>query len=186
MPNWNNLSVIGAFWSTNYRDLCAYLVMSGSYSHLQKTTKERCFLDLFKCYAAQCRRYCFFSGRTFFFGSRNSEPYFGWLAEHKFERNTEFTGSILKGNWLKNGKKQVVFDGNRRNTYKQSIYYHIVVWASVGIWSFENSSSFCCKSENCHLEGCLEEDRTVIACWNQLWSWMDWRKCSVPKAIGNS
>ncbi|PSS21818.1 Bromodomain and PHD finger-containing protein [Actinidia chinensis var. chinensis] len=45
--------------------------------------------------------------------SCNSKPYFGWLAEHKFERNNEFTGSSLKGNWLKNGKKQVVFDGNR-------------------------------------------------------------------------
>ncbi|GFS37647.1 hypothetical protein Acr_00g0053230 [Actinidia rufa] len=58
-----------------------------------------------------------FSGQSFF-GSRNSESYFGWLAEHKFERNNEFEGSILKGTCMKNGKKQVVFDGNRRNTYQ--------------------------------------------------------------------
>ena len=32
-----------------------------------------------------------FSGQSFF-GSRNSESYFGWLAEHKFERNNEFAG----------------------------------------------------------------------------------------------
>ncbi|KAL6963592.1 hypothetical protein U1Q18_034603 [Sarracenia purpurea var. burkii] len=58
-----------------------------------------------------------FLGRSFL-GSRNGEPYSGLFAEHKFERNDEFTGSIFKGN----GKKQVVFDhdDNRRNTYKQT------------------------------------------------------------------
>ncbi|KAK9286346.1 hypothetical protein L1049_014739 [Liquidambar formosana] len=58
------------------------------------------------------------SGRSFP-GSRNSEAYTGWLAEHKFERNDEFTGSMLKGNSMKHGKKQFVLDENRRNTYKQ-------------------------------------------------------------------
>ncbi|KAF8405547.1 hypothetical protein HHK36_010454 [Tetracentron sinense] len=59
------------------------------------------------------------SGRTFH-GSRNNEAYSSWLAEHKSERNDDFTGSMLKGMSMKNGKKQFVLDENRRNTYRQS------------------------------------------------------------------
>ncbi|KAA8535922.1 hypothetical protein F0562_028400 [Nyssa sinensis] len=58
-------------------------------------------------------------GRSFH-GSRNSEVYSGWLVEHKFERNDEFAGSMSKGNWIKQGKKQAAYEENRRNTYKQS------------------------------------------------------------------
>uniref|UniRef100_A0A5B7B3H9 Uncharacterized protein n=1 Tax=Davidia involucrata TaxID=16924 RepID=A0A5B7B3H9_DAVIN len=58
--------------------------------------------------------------RRSFHGSCNSEVFSGWLAEHKFERNHEFSGSMSKGNWIKQGKKRVAFDENRRNTYKQS------------------------------------------------------------------
>ncbi|KAA8546181.1 hypothetical protein F0562_020925 [Nyssa sinensis] len=59
------------------------------------------------------------SGRSFH-GSHSSEVYSGWLAEHKFEKNDEFAGALLKGNLIKQGKKQVAFDENKRNTYKQS------------------------------------------------------------------
>ncbi|CAB4291011.1 unnamed protein product [Prunus armeniaca] len=57
------------------------------------------------------------SGR--FHGSRNNDVYTSWLADNKFERNDDFTGSMLRGN-SKLGRKQFVFDENRRNTYNQS------------------------------------------------------------------
>ncbi|XP_077220916.1 uncharacterized protein LOC143854704 [Tasmannia lanceolata] len=50
-------------------------------------------------------------------GPRNGET-FGWLAEHKSDINDDFPGSVLKG-LSKFGKKQFVFDENRRSTYKQ-------------------------------------------------------------------
>ncbi|XP_057965978.1 uncharacterized protein LOC131156366 [Malania oleifera] len=58
------------------------------------------------------------SGRGFH-GSRNSDAFTNWLAEQKSERHDDFTGSMLKGNLVKHGKKQLVLDENRRNTYKQ-------------------------------------------------------------------
>ncbi|PQM38976.1 uncharacterized protein Pyn_15006 [Prunus yedoensis var. nudiflora] len=57
------------------------------------------------------------SGR--FHGSRNNDVYTSWLADNKFERNDDFTGTMLRGN-SKLGRKQFVFDENRRNTYNQS------------------------------------------------------------------
>ncbi|EEF41474.1 bromodomain-containing protein [Ricinus communis] len=42
-----------------------------------------------------------------------------WLTDNKFERNEEATGSVLKGNSIKYGKRQFGLDENRRNTYKQ-------------------------------------------------------------------
>ncbi|KAF8406712.1 hypothetical protein HHK36_008804 [Tetracentron sinense] len=59
------------------------------------------------------------SGRTFL-GSRNSEAYTSWLAENKFERDDEFSGSMVKAMSMRYGKKLFVLDENRRNTYKQS------------------------------------------------------------------
>lgn len=53
-------------------------------------------------------------------GSRNSETYVSLLAEQKFGRSEEFIGSTVKGGSVKYGKKQIVLDENRRNTYKQS------------------------------------------------------------------
>ncbi|XP_077246155.1 uncharacterized protein LOC143886053 [Tasmannia lanceolata] len=50
-------------------------------------------------------------------GTHNGET-FGWLAEHKSDRNDDFPGSVLKG-LSNNGRKQLVFDENRRSTYKQ-------------------------------------------------------------------
>ncbi|KAF8410647.1 hypothetical protein HHK36_003179 [Tetracentron sinense] len=58
------------------------------------------------------------SGRNIH-GSRNSVAHTSWLAEHKSDRNDEFPGSMLRGAFIKYGKKQFVFDENRRNTYKQ-------------------------------------------------------------------
>ncbi|XP_077246159.1 uncharacterized protein LOC143886057 [Tasmannia lanceolata] len=50
-------------------------------------------------------------------GAHNGET-FGWLAEHKSDRNDDFPGSVLKG--LSNiERKQLVFDENRRSAYKQ-------------------------------------------------------------------
>ncbi|XP_077246157.1 uncharacterized protein LOC143886055 [Tasmannia lanceolata] len=50
-------------------------------------------------------------------GTHNGET-FGWLAEHKSDRNDDFPGSVLKG--LSNiWRKQLVFDENRRSTYKR-------------------------------------------------------------------
>lgn len=54
------------------------------------------------------------SGR--FSGSWN-DLYAGCLAENKLERNDEV--SLSKGYSMKHGKKQVVLDDKRRNTYKQ-------------------------------------------------------------------
>ncbi|KAH9694334.1 Bromo domain-containing protein [Citrus sinensis] len=51
-----------------------------------------------------------------FSGSWN-DLYTGCLAENKLERNDEV--SLSKGYSMKHGKKQVVLDENRRNTYKQ-------------------------------------------------------------------
>ncbi|KAL5562340.1 hypothetical protein UlMin_032087 [Ulmus minor] len=56
------------------------------------------------------------SGRLY--GSRSSDVHMNWLADNKFERNDEFTGSTSRAS-LKNGKKQFVLDENRRNTYMQ-------------------------------------------------------------------
>ncbi|XP_062081535.1 uncharacterized protein LOC133787501 [Humulus lupulus] len=56
------------------------------------------------------------SGRVH--GSRNNDVYSSWLADNKLERNDEFTGSAMRGNF-KNGKKQFMLDENRRNTYMQ-------------------------------------------------------------------
>ncbi|KAH7669384.1 Bromodomain-containing protein [Dioscorea alata] len=42
------------------------------------------------------------------------------IGEHKPERDEELTGSMLKGVSGKYGKKPIVIDENRRNTYKQS------------------------------------------------------------------
>nr|DAD46550.1 TPA_asm: hypothetical protein HUJ06_016487 [Nelumbo nucifera] len=55
-------------------------------------------------------------------GSGSGEAYTSWLADHKTERNDEFSG--LKGMSMKCGKKQFILDENRRNTYLQS---HILV-----------------------------------------------------------
>ncbi|GFS37653.1 DNA-binding bromodomain-containing protein [Actinidia rufa] len=141
-----------------------------------------------------------FSGQSFF-GSRNSESYFGWLAEHKFERNNEFEGSILKGTCMKNGKKQVVFDGNRRNTYQPShlspggrepsvlmtFDVHRKQLVAVGLLSeygySRSLARFAANLETVTWKVAFEEDRKVIACWNQLWSWMGWRKCSAPRPL---
>ncbi|KAL6217928.1 hypothetical protein ACLB2K_011145 [Fragaria x ananassa] len=51
--------------------------------------------------------------------SRNNDVYTSWLADNKFERNDDLTGSMLRGT-SKTGRKQFVFDENRRNTYLQS------------------------------------------------------------------
>ncbi|KAM1233979.1 hypothetical protein TB2_003523 [Malus domestica] len=51
-------------------------------------------------------------------GSRNNDVYINWLTDNKFERNDDVTGST-RGN-SKLGKKQFVFDENRRNTYNQT------------------------------------------------------------------
>ncbi|KAK9129227.1 hypothetical protein Sjap_009714 [Stephania japonica] len=56
------------------------------------------------------------SGRT----SRCSEASGSSLAEHKFERNDDYTGSTSKGFSWKFGKRQFVIDENRRNTYQLS------------------------------------------------------------------
>ncbi|XP_042985577.1 uncharacterized protein LOC122314219 isoform X1 [Carya illinoinensis] len=53
-------------------------------------------------------------------GSRDNGAYTSWLGDNKFDRNDESTGSMMKGNQMKHGKKQVVLDENRRNTYKHS------------------------------------------------------------------
>ncbi|KAF4363896.1 hypothetical protein G4B88_004196 [Cannabis sativa] len=55
------------------------------------------------------------SGRVH--GSRNNDVYSSFLAD-KLEKNDEFTGSAMRGNF-KNGKKHFVLDDNRRNTYLQ-------------------------------------------------------------------
>ncbi|KAH7518255.1 hypothetical protein FEM48_Zijuj09G0152100 [Ziziphus jujuba var. spinosa] len=57
------------------------------------------------------------SGR--FHVSRNMDAHASWLADSKFEKNDDFTGSLSKGN-SKQGKKQFVHEENRRNTYMQS------------------------------------------------------------------
>ncbi|XP_068640756.1 uncharacterized protein [Aristolochia californica] len=51
--------------------------------------------------------------------SRSAETH-GGLADHKSDRNDEFSGSMLKS-VSKLVKKQFVFDENRRSTYKQSL-----------------------------------------------------------------
>lgn len=51
-------------------------------------------------------------------GSRQPEAYPNWSAE-RFGRNDEITGSQSKGNSMKYGKKQIVADDSRRNTYMQ-------------------------------------------------------------------
>ncbi|KAK9666923.1 hypothetical protein RND81_14G221100 [Saponaria officinalis] len=51
--------------------------------------------------------------------SRNSEPYVGWSAE-KSERSDYVLGSTSKGYSMKHGKKQIVLDDSRRNTYLNS------------------------------------------------------------------
>ncbi|PRQ25185.1 putative chromatin remodeler Bromodomain family [Rosa chinensis] len=51
--------------------------------------------------------------------SRSNDVYTSWLADNKFERNDDLTGSMLRGN-SKTGRKQFVFDENRRNTYLHS------------------------------------------------------------------
>ncbi|KAG6653662.1 uncharacterized protein LOC122310867 [Carya illinoinensis] len=53
-------------------------------------------------------------------GSRNNDVYTSWLVDNKLDRNDERAGSMMKGNQMKHGKKQVVLDDNRRKTYKQS------------------------------------------------------------------
>ncbi|XP_068645859.1 uncharacterized protein [Aristolochia californica] len=50
---------------------------------------------------------------------RSAETY-GGFADHKSDRNDEFSGFMLKS-MSKLAKKQFVFDENRRNTYKQSL-----------------------------------------------------------------
>ncbi|OVA19576.1 Bromodomain [Macleaya cordata] len=59
------------------------------------------------------------SGRTFH-GSRNSEAHTSLLPENRSEWNDEFPGFTLKGMSMKFGKKQLVLDENRRNTYQKS------------------------------------------------------------------
>ncbi|XP_074275582.1 uncharacterized protein LOC141599467 [Silene latifolia] len=51
--------------------------------------------------------------------SRNSEPYMGRSAE-KFDRPDDMFGSAAKGISMKYGKRQIVLDETRRNTYKHS------------------------------------------------------------------
>nr|XP_009382068.1 PREDICTED: bromodomain-containing protein DDB_G0270170-like isoform X1 [Musa acuminata subsp. malaccensis] len=45
----------------------------------------------------------------------------GWISEQKADRDEEYSGSAPKGNHTKYGKKLIVVDENRRNTYKQSL-----------------------------------------------------------------
>lgn len=53
------------------------------------------------------------------YGSRYGEAYVGWSAE-RYERADELTGSASKGISMKHGKKHIVLDETRRNTYKDS------------------------------------------------------------------
>ncbi|GMH16327.1 hypothetical protein Nepgr_018168 [Nepenthes gracilis] len=49
-------------------------------------------------------------------GSRQGEAYVTWPAE-RCERTDEITGSAVKGISMKHGKKQIILDESRRNTY---------------------------------------------------------------------
>ncbi|KAK6946540.1 Bromodomain [Dillenia turbinata] len=51
---------------------------------------------------------------------RNNDGYFGFLNDHKSEKNEEFPGPLIRGNSTKYGKKQFVSDDDKRSTYKQS------------------------------------------------------------------
>ncbi|KAL2925206.1 Bromodomain and PHD finger-containing protein 3 [Bienertia sinuspersici] len=53
------------------------------------------------------------------YSSRIGEAYSAWSAE-RYERVDELTGSASKGISMKHGKKHIVLDENRRNTYKDS------------------------------------------------------------------
>ncbi|KNA19957.1 hypothetical protein SOVF_056150 isoform A [Spinacia oleracea] len=50
------------------------------------------------------------------YGSRVGETYIGWSAE-RYERADDMSGSASKGILMKHGKKHIVLDETRRNTY---------------------------------------------------------------------
>ncbi|XP_022136088.1 uncharacterized protein LOC111007867 isoform X2 [Momordica charantia] len=58
-----------------------------------------------------------FSGR--FPISSNNDATFNLFNQSRFDRNDDITGSSLRFNSVRQGKKQIVTDENRRNTYKQ-------------------------------------------------------------------
>ncbi|KAG6572174.1 Bromodomain and PHD finger-containing protein 3, partial [Cucurbita argyrosperma subsp. sororia] len=58
-----------------------------------------------------------FSGRFSF--SSNSEAAFNLFNQNRFDRSEDMTGSALRFNSVRQGKKPIVSDENRRDTYKQ-------------------------------------------------------------------